>query len=98
MTDLADARLLAGPFDGDEGYLNTPLPDVLWVFACGNPPRVCSKGGIHWDRSPVNAISAPYERGPVDDGVQLYVYRDLRLQSHDKLRVETPAPPELEPA
>ena len=93
MSDMIEARLLAGPFDGDEGRLKDPEPDRVWVYSCGNPPRECPFRGIHWVRSAAGAPSRAviYERGPVVEGVQLYVYRDLGLQSQDKHRLETPA-------
>jgi hypothetical protein len=99
VTEHVDAKLVAGPFDGDEGRVKMPLPETVWAFACGNAARACRFGGIHWLRTAQYAppSAAVYERGPVDNGVQVYVYRDLRLQSHDKDRLETPAP-ELEPA
>lgn len=93
-----DARLLGGPFCGDAGRLDEPRPDRLWVYACGG--RLCRFNGVHWARgcqdAPQEAII--YDRGPVEDGVQLYVFEDLRLESGDKARDATRAPRELMPA
>lgn len=93
-----EARLLGGPFCGDSGLIIVPLPEHLWVFACGSGRR-CRVGGVHWaretDTSPPDAVI--YDRGPVDDSVQLYIYEDLRLESGDSARDETRAPRELTP-
>lgn len=98
MIDTVMARLVGGPFDGDEGRVRVPLPDMLWAFACGGactPGGRCRLGGIHWARDgrpwARTSEAVIYRRGPVDDGVQVYVHRNRELQSREQRADETPA-------
>lgn len=43
MSSSWDARLEGGPFDGDGGLIDAPIPAKLWVEVC--PRGVC---GTHW--------------------------------------------------
>lgn len=89
--DSVPAKLLGGPFDGDTGGLILPLAPTMYVWACKTPRRSCPVGGVHWDRTLKMDSSEVYHLGPVEDGVQIYVYEDLELQSPEK-RSEEPAP------
>jgi hypothetical protein len=45
------AVLDGGPFDGDDGLLEEPLPDSIWAFACPHGEgAACDFGGVHWAR------------------------------------------------
>lgn len=89
MTGAVMARLFGGPFDGDEGGVVLPVPEALWVCACPHG-AACRYDGIHWSRA-VEPNSVLYQRGRVSGGVQMYVYRDLGLQSRDKRSELVPA-------
>lgn len=93
MTPVAvPAKLLGGPFDGDKSGMILPLPPTLYVWACKTPPKFCPSSGVHWDRTLTMDSSEVYHLGPLEGGVQIYVYEDLELQSPDKRSEETPAP------
>lgn len=72
-------RLVGGPFDGDEGRLDDPLPEEVWAYACPDPE--CNEGGVHWMVREVEEIEGGerYRRGKRRNGVQLYVHAGLEL-------------------
>lgn len=62
------ARLVGGPFDGDEGDIDY-LPDVLWAV----PEKGCTAWYSTWVKG-----AERYNRSPDDDDkVTKYLYADL---------------------
>jgi hypothetical protein len=84
MTDVL-CKLLGGPFDGDEGWMESPLPERLWVEWC--EVTGCRHNGIHWHARPTGR-GLVYDRGEEDDGVQLYVHYPLTLTPEQRRRRE----------
>jgi len=68
-----NARLVGGPFDGDEARIQR-IPNTIWAVACPNP--LCPSRGIHWfwERPAMDGV-ATYQHDKRDDaGTELYVY------------------------
>lgn len=83
MVSQYAARLVGGPFDGDQGYVYALVPEV-WVWACGSPRRRCPAGGVHWspvfDGVPAEKQAERYrlsEDHKPGDAFADYVYPDL---------------------
>lgn len=80
MSDVL-CELVGGPYDGDDGRVNLPLPAELWVWTCGDSG--CPHGGVHWALRARPDTPLPLqryvqrgvrERG--DEVVHLYVHGD----------------------
>lgn len=94
------ARLLGGPYEGDDGQLYKPLPDLIWAAKCAS--ERCQ--GVHWfseDPDKLDVRVADVERYHQDrerNGVMLYVWADARLESDPSARADARAGRELQPA
>lgn len=89
------AKLIGGPFDGDQGSLTNErtreLPESLWVTpcGCGNPRSRCSYGGVRWfvtsDQAQAESphpAKYDFDRLESDEqelGVAVYVYGESNL-------------------
>ena len=75
MGNTMRCRLVGGPFDGDQGAMEQPLPEQLWAVECPRGAR-CALGGTHWLLHD-EGQGERYRRDVLKAGVQLYVHGDL---------------------
>lgn len=99
---MSACRLYGGPYDGDTGEMDPPLPPSLWAYPCPDPD--CNvRNRIHWSTCPEGAGGEPseeYKLGPHTGLEQLYVWADLELDPNNEARERdlVPAGGELVPA
>lgn len=87
----SECRLVGGPFDGDEGSMDEPLPAQLWATVCDQHPRGrCPAGGTHWLVPKPDATDEPpgerYRRGALRAGVRLYIHHGMSLDFDPEAR------------
>lgn len=93
--EMVGAVMLGGPFDGDGGLLEQPVPDSIWCFVCphGGRGATCEFGGVHWSRHEEDAPPCgahEYVWSMIDDADRhVYRYGDLAdpagLEAHEEV-------------
>lgn len=85
-----DVRLVGGPFDGDRGPMDSPLPGELWAYPCRAPDQ-CDVGGIHWTDHECDD-GERYVYGPLRGGLRLYLWAELNTDPNAPTPIEEAEP------